>query len=161
MTDLETYVEEVLARQSEEMEPLPQIKPYEVYAYQAGEREAKDPFRPFFEQEGAGDQPPEQCQPGVDPGCVAPDPNRNREELEFYPLDALRMVGTLERDGQTWGVVLSPEGTIHRVTVDNHLGRNHGRITDIREEAIELIEIVPSAQGGWQERPTRMALSEQ
>jgi type IV pilus assembly protein PilP len=158
--DLERYVEDVMSRSSTKIEQLPPIRPYELYAYESGQNDRKDPFQTFFEKKGSVDPGPPPCTPGVDPNCVAPDPDRNKEELEFFPLDSLRMVGTIEQDDAIWGVMLSAEGTVHRVTIDNFMGENNGRILNIREEAIELLEIVPNGTGGWLERPTKVALAE-
>ena len=153
MSDLERYVKDVLARQAPIIAPLPQVKPYEIYAYQSSDK--KDPFQPFFTPDSS---PPEQEEQAE---CPGPDSDRLREELEAFPLDSLRMVGTIEREQKLWGVVLSSEGSVHRVTIDNFMGRNHGRIVDIAEEQIELVEIVPDGQGCYQERSTRIALIEQ
>ena len=153
MSDLERYVEEVLRRQAPVITPLPQIRPYEIYSYQSSDK--KDPFQPFFTPDLAPPQREEQAE------CPGPDNDRLREELEAFPLDSLRMVGTIEHDEVLYGVVLSSEGAIHRVTMDNFMGRNHGRIVDIVEEQIELIEIVPDGQGCYEERTTRLALIEQ
>lgn len=158
--DLESYVEDVMSRSSTKIEPLPPIRPYELYAYQSGKDNRKDPFVTFFAKEETDSPAPPPCTPGVDPDCVAPDPDRNKEELEYFPLDALRMVGTLEQEDTIYGVILGRDGTIYRVTVDNYMGQNHGRIINIEEEGIELLEIVPNGQGGWLERPTRVALAE-
>jgi len=78
---------------------------------------------------------------------IRPDPNRRKEELEVYSLDSLRMVGTLEQDEQTWGLLKTSDGTIHRVAPGNYIGLNDGRITRISEEKIELIELVPTGSG--------------
>ena len=40
------------------------------------------------------------------------------------------------------------------------MGLNHGQITRITEERIELTEIVSNGQGGWQERQAAIALSD-
>ena len=151
MGDLQGYVEDVLSREAPEIPPLPPVRIYVPHAYQSAQK--KDPFEPFFTQgEEVVDEAPRNC-----PG---PDPDRIREELEGFPLDALRMVGTIEREETLWGVVRNAQGAIFRVTVDNFMGRNHGRIVDIREEAIDLIEIIPDGQGCYQERNTQLALSE-
>jgi len=70
------------------------------------------------------------------------------------------MVGTLEQQGQSWGLVLASDGTIHRVQPNNYLGQNHGKIKQISEFETELTEIVPDGLGGWMERPASLALSE-
>ena len=159
-TDLERYVEQVLSRSSTKIEPLPPIPPYAVYAYASGQADEKDPFQTFFEKPDEESVQVEQCTPGVDPNCIAPDPDRRREELEFYPLDSLRMVGTLEQEGEIWGVVMSSDANLYRVTIDNYMGQNHGRVINIQEEGIELLEIVPNGTGGWRERSTKVALAE-
>jgi type IV pilus assembly protein PilP len=91
---------------------------------------------------------------------IRPDPNRRKEELESYALDSLRMVGTLEQEEQTWGLVKTSDGTIHRVAPGNYLGQNDGRITQISEEKIELIELVPTGSG-FLEKEAAVALGEE
>lgn len=153
MGDLRAYVEDVLRREAPPIKGLPPVKIVPTYSYQSSDKKKKDPFEPFFRQgEEVVDNTPRSC-----PG---PDPDRIKEELEGFPLDALRMVGTIEKDETLWGVIRNADGAIFRVTVDNFMGRNHGRITDIREEAIDLIEIISDGQGCYQERNTQLALSE-
>ena len=152
MTDLEGYVAEVLARPGGEVEPLPEIKPYEVYTYQSVGK--TDPFSSFDVE------PPEEKRQQVSNNGITPDFNRIREELENATLDSLRMVGTLEQEAQRWAIVRSPDGVIHRVQVGNYLGKNHGRIQSIDEDGIALVEIIPDGQGGWQEREASLALVE-
>jgi type IV pilus assembly protein PilP len=152
MADLESYAAEVLARKGGQVEPLPEINPYEVYTFQAtGE---VDPFKPFFQEQ------PEAPKQVASSNGIQPDFNRIREELESTTLDSLRMVGTLEQDAQVWGIVRSPDGVIHRVQVGNYMGKNHGRIKTIGEDRIDLVEIIPDGQGGWQEREASLALVE-
>ena len=150
MTDLQRYVESVLARQGGRIEELPPIRPYTAYVYQGSEI---DPFAPFYDDE------PEQQQQTASSG-PQPDLDRNREELEQYALDSLRMMGTLERDGATWAIVRSPDSLIHRISVGNYIGKNHGKIINISEDRIALKEIIPDGQGGWTEREAALALLE-
>ncbi|MCC5812804.1 MAG: pilus assembly protein PilP [Ectothiorhodospiraceae bacterium] len=89
-----------------------------------------------------------------------PDPNRRQEELEQYPLDALRMSGVLERQGERWALVRDPQGTIHRVREGNYLGQNHGRIVTITERALELEELVRTGDERWQHRSATLASRE-
>ncbi len=152
MSDLERYVSEVLSRPGGKIEPIPPLEPYVVYTYQSSDD--VDPFEPFFQEA------PEPTTVAGDGGGPAPDPNRNKEELEGYSLDSLRMMGTLEQDETVWGIVRTPDGAIHRVQSGNYMGRNHGKITHISEEKIELTEIVADSQGRWQERPAGLALAE-
>ena len=71
------------------------------------------------------------------------------------------MMGTLERDGARPGPSCAdPDTIIHRISVGNYIGKNHGKIIGISEDRIELKEIVPDGQGGWTERDAALALLE-
>ena len=149
MDDLRAYVDEVKARPGGRIEPLPQIRPAPTFAYEAASR--RSPFVP--------DTP--QVTVSANPDAVqGPDPNRPREFLEQFPLDTLRMVGTLNTLGSTFGLVQTSDGLIHRVTVGNHMGQNYGRITTISDSEIELVEIIADGIGGYLERPAAVALSD-
>lgn len=152
MNDLNSYVQEVLARKGGKIEPIPPLEPYVVYTYQSSEK--TNPFESFLRDE------PEPDLTVAGEGGIAPDLNRNKEELEGYALDSLRMMGTLEQNEDIWGIVRSPDGTIHRVQTGNYVGRNHGKIIFISEDKIELTEIVADSRGRWQERPAGLALAE-
>jgi len=159
MSDLRSYVAEVKTRKGSRIEELPPIEPYIVYTYPCnGEIQCVDPFEPFFSNQP---EPPDDGPEG-DKQTTGPKPDfdRNREELESYPLDGLRMMGTLEKDTQFWGIVRDPDAIIHRVQVGNYLGQNHGKIVAITEDRIELLEIVPDGRGGWEERNAEIALAE-
>lgn len=151
--DLQQFVADVRNRQPTKIEPLPEFKPYETFLYQAGD--LRSPFDP-----GAGGQAEQALAGTGSNNGLRPDSNRPREPLEEFPLDTLRMVGTLSQQGQSWGLVLANDGTIHRVQPGNYLGQNHGKIKQISEFEIELLEIVPDGLGGWMERPASLALSE-
>ena len=152
MSDLRAYVTSVLSRKGKRPPPIPPLEPYVVYNYQSAG--GRDPFQPFFKEES-----PAAAKKASTSG-VHPDLNRNREELEQYALDSLRMMGTLEQHDKMWGIVRSPDGIIHRVQVGNYMGRNFGKITSISEDKIELHEIIPDGQGGWTERKAALALVE-
>ncbi len=91
---------------------------------------------------------------------VQPDFNRHKEELESYSLDTLRMVGTVLMKDVLWGLIKANDGTIHRVSEGNYLGRNHGRILRILQDKLEIMEIVPDQPGTWREHQVAMALTE-
>lgn len=151
MTDLKTYVEAVKSRSEAPIEPIPEIRQPEIYAYRARLAELRDPFTP--------EMPPEEPREGKQNG-IGPDESREKEELEAFPLDTLRMVGTVARDDNRWALVQNKQGVIYRVRAGNYLGQNHGRITEVFDERIELIEIVPDRAGGYVEQPAVLALGE-
>ncbi|HFD86367.1 MAG TPA: pilus assembly protein PilP [Gammaproteobacteria bacterium] len=150
MGDLRKYVEEVKARPSTPIEPIPQIKQAETYLYVGGNR--RNPFVPT--EDGT------EVMVNTDSTGPRPDPNRRKEELESFPLDALKMVGTLDQKNSVWALVQSPDGTIHRVKSGNYLGQNDGRIVSIEEEKINVTELIPNGSGGYLERQASLALGE-
>jgi type IV pilus assembly protein PilP len=143
--DLQLYAEEVLARKGSRIDELPPVEPYEVYTYAS--TDGTDPFEPFYKDRKEKIGKPEELGDGL-----KPDFNRNQEELEGYSLDSLRMMGTVELEQELWGIIRSPDGTIHRVQVGNYIGQNHGKIIGISEESIDLNEIVDDGTGRYQER---------
>jgi type IV pilus assembly protein PilP len=158
ISDLEQYTKEVLARPGGRIEPIPEIKPYEAYTYKSGISEARNPFQLFYvktEEELAVEDS------GLTAEMEKEIKHRNREELEQYELDSLRMVGTLEDTGAQWGIILDPTGTVHRIKVGNYLGKNVGKILNIYEDKIELREIIRNPLGQWEERPAAIALAEE
>ena len=147
--DLRAYIDEVKARPGGRIEPLPQVQPAPTFAYQAGNR--RSPFAP--------DAP--QRRVSTDPNAVdGPDQNRPREFLEQFPLDTLRMVGTLSDRRASFGLVQTNDGLVHRVTVGNHMGQNFGRIVAISDSQIQLVEIISDGLGGYLERPAAIALAD-
>ena len=150
LDDLRDFVKNAHADKKPKIEPLPEIKPYEAYAYAASD--LADPFSPAnlkpMTAQGRG-------------GGPRPDMNRRKEPLEDFPLDALKMVGTLSRGSQTWGVVQAPDGTVHRVQKGNYVGQNFGRILRVSEEKIDVVELVQGALGDWVEREAGLAILEQ
>ncbi len=158
ISDLEQYSQEVLARPGGRIEPLPEIKPYEAYAYKSAAEEKRSPFQLFYEK--VQQEIEEDKDAGLTKEMENEIKNRNREELEGFELDSLRMVGTLEDQEENWGIVKDPDGTVHRVRVGNYMGRNIGKILNIFEDRIELREIVKNSQGRWEERQAAIALAE-
>ena len=152
MEDLEAYVAEVQARPGGRVEPIPEIRPFETFTYQAAGR--RSPFEPWRR---AAVSIAELAGRGAGP---RPDPSRLKEPLEAFPLDKLKMVGTLAQGGRRWALVRAPDGLVYRVGVGNHLGQHHGRITHIGEERIELVELVPDGVGGWRQRKAKLQLAE-
>ncbi|MSQ68012.1 MAG: pilus assembly protein PilP [Gammaproteobacteria bacterium] len=159
MGDLQRYVTETLASPPKPIEQLPALKPYERYLYQAAEKQLRDPFAPLVEQvrklvtsaSGGGLQ-----QQKYNDEIAA----HNQEELEAFELDSLRMVGTLQDPAELWGIIKDSIGTVHRVQVGNYIGRNYGKVLDIKEDHLELREITKDADGRWEERNASLALSE-
>ena len=121
-----------------EIEPLPDIKPVETYAYSA--QEFSDPF----DVENLKPKQVVSSRSGV-----GPDTNRRREPLENYPLDSLKMVGTLFRENEQRAILQTPEGAVQTAVVGNYLGQNYGKIISIDENEIVVKEQVLNSAGTW------------
>ncbi len=129
--------------------PLPDVKPYEPFTYDA--YNLVDPFKP------RKIEPPKNAAGGG----IQPDLARRKEPLEAYPLENLRMVGTLQQNKATYALVKSPDNNLFRVKSGNYLGQNFGLITDISESTIKLKEIVQDSGGDWTERVSTLTLAEE
>lgn len=143
--ELMRFIEETKKEPGGRVEPLPEVKPYETFIYSAAS--LRSPFMPG----GSG---------GPGKSGVRPDQKRNREFLEQFPLDTLKMVGTLKLGNHYYGLVQTKDHLVHRVVVGNYLGQSDGRITSITPSKITLVEIVPDGLGGYIERPAALALAE-
>jgi type IV pilus assembly protein PilP len=149
MDDLDSYINSVKARPGGRIEPLPEITPYEVFTYVADAEGMRSPFVPDTPQAA-----------GPAAGGASPDPDRPAEFLESFPLDTLRMVGTLDINETVYGLVQTSDGLIHRVVPGNYMGQNDGRITEITESEIVLVEIISDGIGGYIERDAAIGLSD-
>lgn len=88
-----------------------------------------------------------------------PDLDRRREPLESYPLDSLKMVGTLQKAGLSYAL-LHADKTVFQAKVGNYVGQNLGMITKITETEVDIKEIVQDAAGDWVERKAKLELQE-
>ena len=146
--DLEQFVAESGEDLRGRVAPVAQVKAPETIVYQAFDQ--PDPFKPERMQ------PREARVKGSDWS-----PPQRREALESWPLDALHMVGTLERDGRRWALVKAPDNNVYRIARGNRIGQNFGAVALVTETAITLSEHVQDGGGSWIERTTSLALQEQ
>jgi type IV pilus assembly protein PilP len=146
--ELKTFVRDSDKGVPRRVEPLPAVKPFEPFAYEGFD--LPDPFKPrklAAPKEGAG-------------GGVAPDLNRRKEPLEAFPLEQLKMVGTLSQGKDTYALVRADK-TLYRVKKGNYMGQNFGLITDVTDSEIKLKEIVQDSAGDWAERQSVLPLLEE
>ncbi|MBM5812894.1 MAG: pilus assembly protein PilP [Gammaproteobacteria bacterium] len=144
LDELREEIDRAKQRPGGRIQPLPEVKPYLSHDYQMADRRS-----PFL-----------QSLAGENPSGPRPDIKRPREYLEQFPLDTLKMVGTLRTGGATYGLVQTRDMMIHRVLPGNHLGQNDGRVMSVGEARIALVEIVPDGLGGYLERSAALALGD-
>ena len=142
--ELTRFIDDTKKEPGGRVEPLPEVKPYETFIYSAATM--RSPFQPGS--------------PGGPTAGLRPDQKRNREFLEQFSLDTLKMVGTLKLGGSYYALVQTKDNLVHRVVVGNYIGQADGRITDITPSKIAVLEIVPDGLGGYIERPAALGLTE-
>jgi type IV pilus assembly protein PilP len=145
--DLRQFVKDSDNLPHGQIPPLPEVTPYEPAVYTAFD--TIDPFKA------------RKIEPPRGAGGGAPDLNRRREPLEAFPLESLRMVGTLEQKKEIHALVKTPDNSIFRVRLGNYLGQNFGRIVGITESNIKLKEIHQGSGGNWEEKDQVLLLQEE
>lgn len=145
--DLRLWMDEQANGMRGKVEPLPEVKPYEPFAYAA--YDLLDPYNPkkmeLAKQKAGGPQP---------------DAKRPRELLESYDLEKLRMVGTLQRGKSIQALIKAPDGNLYRINIGNFMGQNFGRVVAITETEVKLVELVGDSGGDWKEQTTTLPLDE-
>jgi len=146
MEDLEKFVAEAGRDMQGKIEPLPQVRVYEPFAYAAFD--LPDPFKPRKLAIGGGG------------GGLQPDLMRPKEPLEAFSLETLKMVGALGKKGLIHAVIQTPDKAIYHVHKGNYVGQNFGMITQITDSTVLLREIIQDSAGDWSERTSTLTLQE-
>lgn len=145
MNDLQTFVAESGKNMQGKIEPLPQVKAYEPFTYDAFD--LPDPFKPRKLSVGGG-------------GGEQPDFDRPKEPLESFALETIKMVGTISKGGVIHAVIKTSTNAIFHVKIGNYIGQNFGMITQIADSEVTLREIIQDSAGDWSTRISTLNLQE-
>ena len=129
--------------------PLPEVKPYEPFEYAAFD--LVDPFIP------RKIEPPRSAKP--DPRL--PDPNRRKGPLEAFPLENLKMVGSLSQKKEYFALIKTPDNNLYRVRMGDFMGQNFGRVIDITESSVKLKELIQDSGNDWKEEERLLLLQDE
>lgn len=88
-----------------------------------------------------------------------PDFNRRQEPLEAFPIEMIRVVGTLSNQGKKTAL-LQVENMIYSVQVGQYAGQNFGKIERITDNTVELTELIPDVSKTWRKRTVLLGLQE-
>ncbi|WP_415893194.1 pilus assembly protein PilP [Neptuniibacter sp. PT8_73] len=154
--DLKKFVAKTNKLKGGSIEALPEVKPYSSFVYEGASM--REPFKavvpvlPAEELNESGEQVSE----------LQPDNDREKDYLESFSIEKLSMVGTINQrdDGRLWALIEDSNSEIHRVTVGDFMGLNHGEIVSLDERQINLLEIIKNGRGGWMKRTRSLALNE-
>lgn len=142
--DLRAWMKEQGAASRGKIEPIPAMRPYEAFTYNAFDQ--ADPFKPRKIETGKG--------------ARGPDMTRRKEALEAFPLETLKMVGTMQKGQAMIGLIKANDNRVFQVRQGNYVGQNFGVITTISEGEINLKELFQDGAGDWAERQTKIMLQE-
>lgn len=145
--DLKQFVQDSGKDLRGKVEPLPEMAPYKAFIYNAFD--LSDPFKP------------RKLKPSASGGAFQPDMNRPKEPLEAFSLESLKMVGLLKQKNQIFAVIKTPENTIYRVQVGDHLGQNFGKVLAVSDTEVKLKETVQDSAGDWAERDSSLTLQQE
>lgn len=145
MEDLQAFVDETGKDMQGKIDPLPEVKAFEPFTYNAFD--LPDPFKPRKLSSGGG-------------GGTQPDLNRPKEPLEAFSLETLKMVGMISKKGVIHAVVLTPDKVIYHVKKGNYVGQNFGLVTKVSDSEVSLREIVQDSAGDWSKRTSTLILQE-
>src|SRR5690242_5132242 len=108
--ELRQWMDDQAKTMKGKVDPLPVVKPYVPFAYNAFD--LPDPFKP------------RKIEPSRSGSKLAPDLNRRKEPLEAYPIESLRMVGTLQQEKAVYALVRTNDRNVYQVRVGNYMGQN-------------------------------------
>jgi type IV pilus assembly protein PilP len=152
--EVEQWMRDERAATKPHVQPIPEPKKFTPQAYtQEG---ATDPFSSLKLTQALKR---ESTQSSTSAALVAPELARRKEPLEAFPLDTMKMVGSLIKEGQPVAL-LRVDNLLYQVKPGNYLGQNYGKVVKVDETEIVLREIVQDAAGEWTERTTTLQLQE-
>lgn len=152
--ELQQWMTDQRAQTKPHVTPIPEPKKFTPQAYT--QESATDPFSNVKLTQALKR---ESSQSTSNAALVAPELARRKEPLEAYPLDAMKMVGSLIKEGQPVAL-LRVDNLLYQVKPGNYLGQNYGKIVKVSETEIVLREIVQDAAGEWTERQATLQLQE-
>ena len=145
--DLDQYMRDATKEVKPRVKPLPEVQPYMALQYNA-DGTLVDPFR---------------ARKAVNKSSVLqPNLNRPKEPMEAYPLESLKYVGLLSKSKLTYALLKTPDESVQQVKLGNYVGQNFGRVIQIKDSELVLVELVQDdLTGDWVERTTSLVLQEQ
>ncbi len=150
-TDIQQFMADVKANSSASIPPLPPVKAFEHLPYTSSE--LRSPFS--LPSPNVYNQ-----QPVHQPGCIQPDNQREKQTLEQYAIDNLKMRGTLGHADQLWALIEATDHSMHRIGLNDRLGLFHGKVIAVKPDYIEITEFIPDGSGCTVQRNSKLQLLE-
>ncbi|GHT92172.1 pilus biosynthesis protein PilP [Betaproteobacteria bacterium] len=148
--NIRAWMDEQATGMKGRVDPLPEIKVFPVVEYVIDDV-AVEPFAVSRIVPVAGTA-------AASTTGLQPKPHP-KEPLEAYPLESLKMVGRLSKDHVVHALIRADKA-LYQVAVGAYMGQDYGVVTAIREDAVELRELVQDMNGDWVERTSSLLLQE-
>jgi len=147
--DVHKFVTSIKNEQGMTIKPLPKQLPYIHFEY--GAAHTKSPFD--ITSIEVRSNPVSNLK-----NCLQPNTERRKSLLENSALDNLRMKGTVVGNKEFWALIQTNEGLIYKVKKDDYIGLFNGRITEVNDQKIIVIEMVADGSGCWVKRKNSLLL---
>lgn len=148
-SDLRQFVKDSDNMPRGRIPPLPEVKPYEPFEYAA-----YDLTDPFIRRTITTPRPSQTA------GGLQPPPNHRKGPLEAFPLENLKMVGTLQQKALYFALIKTPDNNLFRVRAGDFMGQNFGRIFEISDSAVRLKELIQDSGNEWKEEERTLLLQD-
>jgi len=149
VSEVQSWVADQRAHAVPSVKPVSEPKPYISLSYTEASVEP-DPFNVERLIRVWG--------PSVGQDLIEECRGRRPQPLEAFPLDAISMVGSINRKGKQVALV-KVDKLLYQVLVGNYLGQNCGLVTQVSENQVTLREIVQDG-GNYAERKATLQLQE-
>ena len=157
LKDLGKTLDQIEAKPSGTKVELPEFESYEPFTYKSNDRRAI--FNPPISAQVMLEMKRESEKEN---SLIAPDLDREKDELEHFSISSLKLTGFLSWPGdENIALIQDPEGKVHMVSVGRFVGKNFGEVLSIDNGVVEIREIVSNGSGGWTVRPRTLSISEQ
>ncbi|GGW78869.1 pilus assembly protein PilP [Alteromonas halophila] len=150
LSDLRAYTDQIKQQTQVNIEPYPEFEQQPAFAYTASDLRS-----PFV-------RPKEKTAPvnvQAQANCLQPDYNRQKQKLEGYGLDALRLNGSFETRGTRYVLFRSNDGQLHKATMGSRIGLFYGKIIAIGDTSVTIEQLLPDGAGCWQRKETTLTVA--
>jgi type IV pilus assembly protein PilP len=148
-SDIQQFMTDVQANTTARIAPLPPAKDFEHLPYTSST--LRSPF-------GLPTPDDYSRQPVSQPGCIQPDTKREKQPLELYAIDNLKMRGTLGHADQLWALIEASDQSLHRIGINDRVGLFHGKVIAVYPDSIEITEFIPDGSGCTVQRKNKLQL---
>lgn len=132
-----------------EIENLPQAGSFNVESY------TKSKFRSPFLLPNQTDVTPKKLRKK---DCWQPIVRKEKEPLERYLLNQLRLKGIMGFESDVIALIQTPNGNVVNVRKGQYIGQNDGKITSVQSKKIIIKETLRDGFGCWKKRKIALVL---